>query len=116
MLSSFCCHELGYGFQPPKEVIDAVNKTCETQQYIDVDAALKKYGMSSKKNETSPFVRELEYGNSNDGYWKYEDMIEQLEDCVDVLKCMFPNLILFFFLTILMVTTVSNPTVYPSTK
>ena len=60
MISSFCCCELGYGFQPPKEEIDAVNKTHETQQYIDVDAAPKKYGKSSKKIETSPFVCELE--------------------------------------------------------
>ena len=31
-------------------------------------------------------IRKLEYGNSKDGYWSYEDIVLQLEDCVDVLK------------------------------
>ena len=53
--------------------------------------SLKKIWQIIQKNETSPFVCELGYGNSNDGYWKDKDMIEQLEDCVDVLKCIYPQ-------------------------
>ena len=46
--------------------------------------------MDENANKTdidkSPFSRKIEYGSKKDGYWSYEDMVIQLEDCVDVLK------------------------------
>ena len=44
-----------------------------------------------KKLTCSPFVRELEYGQNGDGYWTYESMVVQLEDCIDVLKMVHPE-------------------------
>ena len=32
------------------------------------------------------FVREFEYGAKKDGYWSYENLIIQSEDCIDVTK------------------------------
>jgi len=37
----------------------------------------------------SPFVKEFEYGTSNDGYWTYQHMVLQLEECIDILKHLF---------------------------
>lgn len=46
----------------------------------------------------SPFVQEFEYGASSKGYWTYESMVLQLEDCVDVLKMLYPEFqFLFLF-------------------
>jgi hypothetical protein len=40
---------------------------------------------------SSPFVRYLEYGSNNNGYWSYESMVLQLKDCVDCLKEFYPT-------------------------
>ena len=37
---------------------------------------------------SSPAVIEFEHGANNEGYWRYENMAKQLEDCTDVLKVM----------------------------
>ena len=31
------------------------------------------------------------YGTANEGYWNYEHMILQLDDCVNILKCLCPQ-------------------------
>ena len=38
-----------------------------------------------------PFIRELEYGTQMEGYWTYDRMILQLEDCIDCLAVLFPH-------------------------
>ena len=45
---------------------------------------------NAKKNDltSSPLVINFEYGANNEGYWRYEHMCMQLEDCTDVLKVM----------------------------
>ena len=91
MLSSFCCRELGYGFTPTSECFAAVNSIRAGKEYSDAEAAEKINGTRKKTNlTTSPFVRKLEYRANNDGYWQYEHMITQLEDCVDILRYSFP--------------------------
>ena len=43
-------------------------------------------------------MKKLEYGaNNNDGYWCYEHMINQLEDCVNILQYDFPTFDFVFF-------------------
>ena len=37
------------------------------------------------------FVREFEYGTNRDGYLSYENLIIQLEDCIDVTKGIYGN-------------------------
>jgi hypothetical protein len=39
----------------------------------------------------SPFLFKFVYGASNEGYWNYDRMVLQLKDCVDVLKCLYPQ-------------------------
>ena len=64
-----------------------INARRKGEKYKDIDAATLKHGNANRKDlQVSPFSRKLEYGNSKDGYWSYEDMVLQLEDCVHVLK------------------------------
>jgi len=45
-----------------------------------------------------PFVVEFEFGINSEGYWCYDRMVLQLEDCVDVLKNVYPEFdFLFLF-------------------
>jgi hypothetical protein len=39
----------------------------------------------------SPFVLEFEYGVSAEGYWTYDSMVLQLEDCADVVATLYPE-------------------------
>ena len=99
MLSSFCSRELGYGFPLTQDVLEAVNKQCENTHYSDTIAASIRFGTSLKPLlATSPFVRELDYGNGNDGYWSYEHMVVQIEDCIDVLRHTHPQFYFIFLL------------------
>ena len=92
MLSLFCCRDLGYGYNPPTNIMNEINESRKGKNYSDEDAAITVNGSKKKDKLTcTPFVRYLEYGANNDGYWKYKNMILQLEDCVDVLQYMFPQ-------------------------
>jgi hypothetical protein len=49
-------------------------------------------GSADKKDLISlPFVRYLEYGKGKDGYWSYNHMVLQLEDCTNVFKALYPQ-------------------------
>jgi hypothetical protein len=49
-------------------------------------------GSSLKKDLTcSPFIIEFEYGAGNEGYWNYDKMVVQLENCADIMKCIYPQ-------------------------
>lgn len=39
----------------------------------------------------SPAVRFLSYGKNKDGYWKYENFREQVEDMLDMYESLYPN-------------------------
>ena len=87
MLSSFVSREYGFNYQLSKEELATVNKMREGKSYVDRESAELKRGNALKQElKDSPFSRKLEYGSSKDGYWSYEDMVMQLEDCVDVLE------------------------------
>ena len=54
------------------------------------------YGKSEKTDlqkfeKDNPFVRKFMYGSgqSKDGYWSYEHLVVQLEDCLDILQCLY---------------------------
>ena len=40
----------------------------------------------------NPLYQEFEYGESDEGYWTYERMVLQLEDCTDILKYFHPSI------------------------
>ena len=51
----------------------------------------KNVEMLKKPLTKSPFIFEFEYGASGEGYWVYEHMVLQLEDCMDCLKVLYPQ-------------------------
>ena len=99
MISSFVSREFGYGMILTKDDLEVINLFRRNKQYSDCDAAIVKNGSSTKNNLTcSPFVRELEYGANKEGYWTYECMSIQVEDCIDCMKVLYPNYdIVFLF-------------------
>jgi hypothetical protein len=95
MISAITSRELGFGMELSPNQLALVNqrrKRVGNKHYLDKDAAIAKNGTTTKPLLTSsPFIRYLEYGSNNDGYWSYECMVLQLEDCVDCLKELHPN-------------------------
>jgi hypothetical protein len=95
MVSSFVCRELGYN--PPLSTTDLERVNIERQKggrmdYLDKEAAKSKNGTTCKPKLTStPFMQLLEYGANNNGYWSYELMVIQFEDCIDVLQTLYPQ-------------------------
>jgi hypothetical protein len=60
--------------------------------YRDEEAAVKKLGKQEKEDmKESPFIVQFEYGANGEGYWTYESMIIQLEDCIDVVSALYPE-------------------------
>ena len=99
MLSGFTSRELGYGFPISKKILKKVNERRKGQYYSDKEATILLHGTAKKAPLTStPFSVELEYGASHDGYWSYEHMVLQLEDCVAVLKYTHPQFDILFLL------------------
>ena len=99
MISAFQSREFGFGFDLTPDLLQEVNFTRQGKSYEDSKAAISKRGNAAKQPLTStPFIIEFEYGANNDGYWAYEQMVLQLEDCIDVLRCLYPQYdVLFMF-------------------
>jgi DNA-binding transcriptional regulator YhcF (GntR family) len=93
MISAFVSREFGFGYSLTLEDLAKVNEKRLGQKYSDEDAAKKIRGNSSNKIglTESPFVVEFEYGAHNQGYWDYDHMIIQFEDCIDVVKTLHPE-------------------------
>jgi hypothetical protein len=53
---------------------------------MDEKAEKAKGGLVKKDLLSNSFVVEFEYGANSEGYWCYEHMVLQLEDCMDCLK------------------------------
>jgi hypothetical protein len=87
MISAIVSRELGWGVEWTDALIEMVNQYRRDKKYQDEEAAIKINGKAEKSDLTSsPFVIEFEYGASSKGYWRYEHMVLQIEDCNDVLK------------------------------
>lgn len=90
MVSGFCSREFGFGFPDlSAEDLLRINRYRVDQDYLDSNAALKVCHHTKKAHreiKKDPFVEYFEYGENKDGYWTYDHMVLQLEDCVDVLK------------------------------
>jgi hypothetical protein len=92
MISAFVSREFGFGFFISVEDLAKVNKARENKQYSDGEAARKVRGNTRKGALTqSPFVVEFEYGTNNQGYWDYDHMVLQFEDCADVASTLHPE-------------------------
>lgn len=94
MLSVFQSREFGFGFfHLTNEQLEQVNAFRQGRYYSDQDAAVlagHKDGLKQPLQEHRFYV-EFDYGAARDGYWTYEWMIVQLEDCVDVLRVLYPE-------------------------
>ena len=100
MISTFVSREFGFGYELSGEDLQKVNKEREgNKQYSDEEAATKVKGNTKKQALTaSPFVLEFEYGANNEGYWDYDHMVLQFEDCIDVVNVLLPQFeVLFLF-------------------
>ncbi len=87
MISAVVSRELGWGVEWTDALIEMVNQYRRGKKYQDEEAATKIHGKAEKSDLTSsPFVIEFEFGASSEGYWRYEHMVLQIEDCNDVLK------------------------------
>jgi hypothetical protein len=92
MVSALCSREFGFGLDLSVEELTRVNGVRRNQKYGDEEAAIYLLGSADKKDlVSSPFVRYLEYGKGKDGYWSYNHMVLQLEDCTDTFKVLFPS-------------------------
>jgi hypothetical protein len=99
MISAFQSREFGFGFDLTPYLLQEVNFTTQGKTHDDSKAAISKRGNAAKQPLTStPFVIEFKYGANNDVYWAYEHMELQLEDCIDVLRRLYPQYdVLFMF-------------------
>ncbi|KAI2496293.1 hypothetical protein MHU86_18205 [Fragilaria crotonensis] len=92
MISAFQSRETGFGVQISRVQLEEINEARRGKTYVDVDAAVAIHGQASKKDlKRSPFVVYFELGANNEGYWTYNHMAIQFEDCVDCLKVIFPQ-------------------------
>ena len=99
MISSFVCREFGYAMEISKEDLEKVNAKRQNEKYADEDAAMTVNGKTTKDSLTkSPFEQSFEYGAALEGYWTYDKMVLQMEDCIDCLKVLHPEFeIVFLF-------------------
>ena len=89
MISAIVSRELGFGVEWTDDLQRKANAFRSGKSYSDKDAAERLNGNDKKQDlMSSPFVIEFEHGANNEGYWRYENMCMQLEDCTDVLKVM----------------------------
>jgi hypothetical protein len=72
--------------------LDEIKDSLRGKTYVDVDAAMAINGQATKKDlKDSPLVIYFELGANNEGYWTYNHMSIQFEDCVDCLKVVYPR-------------------------
>jgi hypothetical protein len=92
MISAFQSRETGFGLTINPMQMEEINETRRGKNYVDLDAALAVNGQVQKKDlKQSPFVVSFELGVNNEGYWTYNHMSIQFEDCVDCLKVVYPH-------------------------
>jgi hypothetical protein len=93
MVSAIISRDTGFGLQLDSTKLAEINYSRQGKKYTDEVAALDVRNCIDKKEiEESPFVKYFELGANNEGYWGYNHMVLQLEDCVDCLKVVYPHL------------------------
>jgi len=92
MISAFHSHEFGFSLEMNESDLKKVNEWHHGEKQHDESAAKGKRGTSNKKDLPSgPFIIKFEYGAANKGYWSYDHMVSQLDNCVDCSKCLHPE-------------------------
>ena len=92
MVSAFQSREIGFGWKLTDQELHMVNTKRDIEEYVDKEAALEVTGKATKDRLTStPFLRVFDPGQNQDGYWTYNHMAVQTEDCMDCLKVLLPG-------------------------
>jgi hypothetical protein len=94
MISAFQSREFGFGLELTQENINKVNEYRFGKMYKDERAAIEKWGSAFKMPLTlpeNPFVLKFNYSSQKEGYWCYEFMVLELEDCIDCLTVLHPE-------------------------
>ncbi len=87
MVSAFVSREFGFGKEISESDLLIINEARRGQKYKDGSAAIEILKSDIKPPLTeSPFVQYLDVGENREGYWNYNHMIIQFEDCVDCLQ------------------------------
>ena len=96
MISAFESREFGFGYPLTATDLQTVNEYRNRHRnYVDKEAANAILRRTTKMPITfasNPFCQQFEYGASAEGYWNYERMVIQLEDCADILKALHPGI------------------------
>jgi hypothetical protein len=92
MISAMQCCEFGFGLEMSREQLEKVNQFRQGKKYADEEAAKARQGSEYKTALTCrPFIIEFSYGVQEQGYWNYEHMVIQFEDCMDCLTTLYPE-------------------------
>ncbi|KAI2495979.1 hypothetical protein MHU86_18546 [Fragilaria crotonensis] len=92
MISAFVSRSTGFGMPMVDRDLAIVNASRQGMHYVDRVAALEVHKHTQKQPLTqSPFVRNLLIGATKGGYWNSFHMAIQLEDVVDCLKLLRPQ-------------------------
>ncbi len=92
MISALQSREFGFGANLTDEQLEQVNRERRGEKYKDEEAAISKLRSAKKKDlPCSPFIKKIEYSTNNEGYWCYEWMVIQFEDCMDCLMVLYPQ-------------------------
>jgi hypothetical protein len=76
------------------EELQQINTYRANKDYADHDAAVaaKDEGGARKKDlKASPFNCEFEYGANKEGYWTYNHLYVQFEECLNFLTVLYPE-------------------------
>ena len=98
MISTLQSRDFGFGFPDlTEDELDTINILRRGQHYVDREAAIAVHDQSIKKPLIKhPFIQEFKYGVAKDGYWSYEHLVCQLNDCMDVMKALYPQFYIKF--------------------
>jgi hypothetical protein len=98
MVSAIISHDTGFGFQLDSIKLAKINYSRRGKKYTNEAAATDVLNCTEKQElKESPFIKDFELGANNEGYWGYQHMVLQLEDCGDCLKVVHPHLDFVFF-------------------
>jgi hypothetical protein len=90
MVSAIVSHNTGFGLQLDLTKLAKINYWRRGKKYTDEVAAMDvRNCIDKKKIKESPFIKYLELGANSEGYWGYNHVLLQLEDCVNCLKVVY---------------------------
>jgi hypothetical protein len=93
MVSSIISCDTGFGLELDSMKSAEIIVSRRGKKYVDEAAAIDVLNNVEKQDlKESPFVKYFDLGANNEGCWGYNNMVLQLEDCLDCLKAVYPHL------------------------